>query len=314
MEFVAIDFETANETRASACSCGIAVVADGKVVDKRHWLIQPKELRFNSYNVRIHGIDRDAVANQPRFCELWEEIRPYLDGRIVLAHNASFDMSVLRNALDGYKIDYPRLEYSCTYLISRQTWSDWACFALSAVAYKLKIDFSHHDAAEDARACAEVALMAVKHLGATSFDDLEDRTSVYRGRLERNGYCTPYHPGRRGDQSTRFSTPIRYKDMKPQCGDIDESNPFFGRKVVFTGTLHSMGREEAAQCVVNYGGRCTDSVSKKTNIVVIGELDPRTFAEGMSTTGKAAMAESLASDGHDIEILSEDDFLRMIEE
>jgi DNA polymerase III subunit epsilon len=147
MELVTIDLETANETRASVCSCGIAVVADGKVVDKRHWLIQPKELRFNPYNVRIHGIDRDAVADQPRLCELWEEIRPYLDSRIVLAHNARFDMSVLRNSLDGYEIDYPQLEYSCTYLISRQTWKDWVCFALSAVAYKLNIDFSHHDAA-----------------------------------------------------------------------------------------------------------------------------------------------------------------------
>jgi DNA polymerase III subunit epsilon len=209
MELVAIDFETANETRASMCSCGIALVADGKVVDKRHWLIQPKELRFNSYNVQTHGIDRNAVVNRPRLCELWDEIRSYLDGRIVLAHNASFDMSVLRKSLDGYEIDYPQLEYSCTYLISQQTWKDWGCFALSAVACKLNIDFSHHNAAEDARACAEVALMAMKHLGVTSFDDLEDRISVYRGRLERSGYCTPYHPGRRGDQSVPNRPPMR---------------------------------------------------------------------------------------------------------
>ncbi len=312
MEFVAIDFETANEKRASACSCGLAIVSDGKVVDTRHWLIRPQELRFSPFNVGIHGINEGTVADKPRLCDLWDEIRPLLDGKLVLAHNASFDMSVLRNALDGYGIQYPQFDYSCTYLIARQTWTDWVCFALGAVAYKLNMPFTHHDAMEDARVCAEVALRAAKHLNASTFEELEECTSVYRGRLECDHYYTPYRPSVRGDRTGRKSTTIRYKDLRPEVESIDEANPYFGRKVVFTGILTCMKREAAAQLVVNHGGQCCGSVSKKTNILVVGDLDSRTFAAGKNKSTKLATAESLAMAGCDIEIIGEDDFLRLL--
>lgn len=312
MDFVTIDFETANEKRASACSFGLAIVSDGKVVDARHWLIRPQELRFNPFNVGIHGINEAAVADKPRLCDLWDEIRPLLDGNLVLAHNASFDMSVLRKSLDGYGIPYPQCDYSCTYLIARETWTDWVCFALGAVAYKLDLPFIHHDAMEDARACAEIALRAAQHLNVYTFDELEERTNVYHGRLEHDHYYTPYCPSVRGERTGKKSTAIRYKDLRCEVDVIDESNPFFGRKVVFTGTLSCMMREVAAQLVVNHGGQCCGSVSKKTNIVVVGELDSRTFAAGKNKTKKLETAESLALAGCNIEVIGEDDFLRMI--
>ncbi len=312
MDFVAIDFETANEKRASACSCGIAVVSAGQIVETRHWLIRPQELRFSTFNVCIHGINESTVADEPRLCDLWEEIRPYLHGRLVLAHNASFDMSVLRNSLDGYGIPYPQLEYSCTRLIAKETWSDWVCFALPAVAYKLNLPFSHHDAMEDARVCAHIALLAIKQLKTTCFTELEECIGVYRGRMDCDHYCPPWHPRERGQRNGRTSSTIRYKDMKPEVDFIDESNPFFGRKVVFTRTLSCIGRKEAAQLVVNNGGRCVGSVSGKTNIVVVGKLDSRKLAAGEDKTTKLKNAEKLARDGHDIEIISEDDFLRMV--
>ena len=230
----------------------------------------------------------------------------------MLAHNASFDMSVLRHALDGYGIQYPRLEYSCTYLIAKETWREWVCFALPAIAYKLNLVFNHHDAMEDAKVCAEVVLVATKHLNASSFDELEELTGVYRGQLDGDHYCPPYHPRERGQRTGRSSTTIRYKDLKPEVDNIDEDNPFYGRKVVFTGTLTCLRREDAAQIVVNHGGQCCGSVSKKTNYVVVGELDSRTFAAGKNKTTKLETADALAHNGHNIEIIGEDDFLRMI--
>ena len=55
MNFVAIDFETANEKRASACSLGLVVVKNSQIVDKRYYLIKPKELRFAPMNSRPTG-------------------------------------------------------------------------------------------------------------------------------------------------------------------------------------------------------------------------------------------------------------------
>ena len=105
MNFIAIDFETANEKRASACSLGITVVKNNKIIEEKYWLIKPKPFRFESRNIIIHGIREEDVINEKEFDELWPEIKPYLENNLVIAHNASFDFSVLRNTLDLYNLE-----------------------------------------------------------------------------------------------------------------------------------------------------------------------------------------------------------------
>ncbi len=83
MDFVAIDFETANEKRNSVCELGVAIVEDDKIVESKSWLIRPPELRFNPFNTYIHGISEKDVVNQPEFDALWDEIKNYLGGNLV---------------------------------------------------------------------------------------------------------------------------------------------------------------------------------------------------------------------------------------
>jgi DNA polymerase III subunit epsilon len=109
MSWVAIDFETANETRGSACALGVAIVEDSQVVERRSWLIRPPTLDFNP-NVMIHGITAADVAAAPAFDSLWPRIWAILEGRPVIAHNASFDISVLRHSLDAYGLPWPHLQ------------------------------------------------------------------------------------------------------------------------------------------------------------------------------------------------------------
>ena len=101
MRFVALDFETANERRDSACALGIAKVVGSRVVERKSWLIRPPRLKFNRRNIDIHGITAADVKDKPKFNELWPTIRRHLDGELLLAHNASFDFSVLRHVLDS---------------------------------------------------------------------------------------------------------------------------------------------------------------------------------------------------------------------
>ncbi len=89
MDFVTIDFETANNDRASICSVGIAIVKDGKLLETKYWLIRPRDLWFDPFNISIHGITEKEVQDQPQFDEIWKDILPYLCNNIVLAHNAS---------------------------------------------------------------------------------------------------------------------------------------------------------------------------------------------------------------------------------
>ena len=134
MNFVSIDFETANEKRNSACALGITKVENNKIVEEKYWLIKPYEMRFEPINVWIHGIVEEDVENEMHMDKLWQEIKPYLENNFVVAHNASFDMSVLRNTLDVYGISYPQFEYSCTMIIAKKYYEDIENYKLNTVA------------------------------------------------------------------------------------------------------------------------------------------------------------------------------------
>jgi hypothetical protein len=79
-DFIAIDFETANETRGSACAVGVAVVAGGQVVAGASTLIDP-QTHFNPYNTMIHGIDEELVRGAPTMQDLWPELTGSDGGR-----------------------------------------------------------------------------------------------------------------------------------------------------------------------------------------------------------------------------------------
>lgn len=187
MNFTAIDFETANSRRASICSVGVVVVRDGRMVDSFEQLIRPEPLWFDPFNVSIHGIREADVRRAPRFGDFWPELRRRLTGPIV-AHNAAFDVSVLRHTLDEIGVPYPKTDYFCTRVISRLVWPGRPTYALNHVADMLGVAFRHHNAEEDARACARVALEACRCVDAASLYDLERLFGLRVGALFERGY------------------------------------------------------------------------------------------------------------------------------
>lgn len=177
--WVAIDFETANREKASACALGLAVIEHGFITEERSWLIQPPGNWFEWRNTEIHGIDEDLVAQEPEFDGLWDEIAPYLDGSVILAHNASFDIAVLRGSLARYELEPPATAgYHCTVSVARKVWPRLANHKLDSVCGHCGIDLVHHDAASDARACACIALAACGFVGAESLDALVERLGM----------------------------------------------------------------------------------------------------------------------------------------
>ena len=301
-KFVAIDFETANSDRASACALGIVLVENLEIVEKKYWLIRPYELFFDPFNVSIHGITEDDVRDKPEFNELWPEIKPYLDKNLIIAHNASFDISVLRHVLDQYEIEYPEFPYSCTWYISKKIWHGLNSYCLDNIADHLAIDFLHHNAEEDAKACSLIAIEACKLNNVKSLEELTGLIQLRHGYLRLNEY----------NPVGGFSTynRLRVKDFKPDSNDFDESCPIFNKSFVFTGTLESMARKEVAQKVVNSGGICHQTVREDTDYLVIGDQDYRKLKDG-KRSNKMIEAEDLVSRGFNIEIIKEDDFLRM---
>ncbi|WP_346355737.1 3'-5' exonuclease [Azotosporobacter soli] len=178
MDFVAIDFETANAKRNSACSLAAISVADGTIAREAYSLIRPPEMRFDAKNIDIHGITPQMVAEKPTFDQLWDRIRLHLEGQWVLAHNAAFDISVLRNMLETYALPLPQMQHLCTVKLARRVWPGLASYRLSALADQFGIQFCHHNALQDARTCAQIVLLAQQEAGVATLPELSRCTGV----------------------------------------------------------------------------------------------------------------------------------------
>jgi DNA polymerase-3 subunit epsilon len=158
--FVAIDFETANSNRSSICQIGIVIVEDGNVVYENDWLVQPNPNYYDDRNTDIHGYTYSDTEFEDTFPSVWEEIEELIDGFPLVAHNCSFEESCLIAVFDSYGMEYPGYEFYCTYRAAKNYFGNsLPNFRLDTVAERCGYELeNHHDALEDAKACAAIAL------------------------------------------------------------------------------------------------------------------------------------------------------------
>ena len=174
LDFTAIDFETANSSSASACAVGLARVRDGRVVETTGWLIKPPpgQDTFFELNVGIHGIRSSDVENAPTWTAQLEDLCAFIRDDVLVAHNAGFDMGVLRRACEATDAACPPYRYVCSVQIARRTY-DLASYRLPLVAAAAGfLDFPHHDATADALACAHIMIDAARRAGASDIIEL----------------------------------------------------------------------------------------------------------------------------------------------
>ena len=159
MRLVGLDFETANLERGSICAAGCAVLEEGVVVEKNEWLIRPHPRLDHVHGAcfAVHGISWYDLRESPEFPAVWPVIRRMLaSGDAAVMHNASFDLGHLREVLALYKLPAVHFDYVCSLQVSRRLLPELESHSLDAVAEHFGHEFRHHDALEDAVACATV--------------------------------------------------------------------------------------------------------------------------------------------------------------
>ncbi|AVK62006.1 exonuclease [Lactobacillus sp. CBA3605] len=166
MNFVAMDFETANAKRDSACSLALTIVRNNQIVDEFYSLIKP-ESDFFWRNVQIHGIHETDVATAPKFPAIWDHIQPFFQrDQLVVAHNAPFDTGVLRQTLAHYSIGAPQYLSMDTVKTSKQFFPELPNHKLDTMCRALDIDLQHHhNALDDSLACANILLSEANQFG-----------------------------------------------------------------------------------------------------------------------------------------------------
>ena len=178
MDFVAIDFETANELPTSAIELGLAVVRNYKIVETRSWLIRPPDLRFNPYTTKIHGLSAKDVRDVASFETLWPEISKYFENELVVAHNADFDLKVLRSLLIHYKLKVENIQYACSIKLAKQAFTGHTSYGLKNLARDLGIELDHHRAESDAKACALIAARAFRTFSVSILSEISIKMNI----------------------------------------------------------------------------------------------------------------------------------------
>jgi DNA polymerase-3 subunit epsilon len=162
LNFTAIDFETANGSAASPCAVGLVKVRDGKIHDTFSTLIQPPYPNdwFSEFNIKVHGIRPADVADAPAWVEALASMLEFIGDDVLVAHNAGFDIGVLRESARLVDAELPALDYACSLMIARKTYH-LESYRLNAVAYAIgHEEFDHHDALADSDACARIIIHA----------------------------------------------------------------------------------------------------------------------------------------------------------
>jgi len=300
--WVAIDFETAS-TRGTPCAVGLVEVIDGQLGERHRWLIRPPIFEFSPFNVALHAIGPEMCRDAPAWAESLEQILEVVANRPLVAHNAAFDLGVVRDACELCEIEWPQLEYACTLVVGRRVWPGLTTYSLPFLAAHLGIEPAvDHEPAADAACAAEVACRALQMREATGLVELLDGCHATIGRLGPGEWS-----GCHGRDSKQ---PI---PSEPTPGAmLDAEHPLFGKRIAFTGAL-AIPRREAQQAVVDRGAVAARGVRRDTDLLVTGYQDMAKLAQGESRSAKLRRAEELRAEGREIEIVGKREFARMLE-
>lgn len=274
LNFTALDFETMTPERSSACALGLVKVVNGVILEKYYTLLKPIPDNRTTTNTHVNGITWEMVEDAPTFEEAWTRLEPFLKGQRLVAHNADFDVDVLQHQCDYYNIHFNIQGVVDTYQLTQKSLDD-VCFVLG-----IPLD-SHHDALCDATACAEVVLkLSGKEISRPS------------------GHTFKHVKAK--DMTSDTKKPLAAEDVE------NKNTSFFQKKVVFTGNLSAFPQREAiAELLKKFGADINTSISRKTNIVVMGN------GAGPS---KIKKIQELQAAGYDIRVIHEPEFLQILEE
>lgn len=273
LNFTAFDVETPTSKNDSICQIGLAIVEDGEIVKQLSLLVQPPYNYYDQHHMSFHHIRPDMTFCEPTFDLIWNEIAPYMENRVLVAHNASFDFNVLQKVAQKYNIDLSNVNPPiCTCQANNRAGLKDCC-----EAYNIDLNH-HHDACCDAVACATLYIKM----------HLEGPKNIEKSKSTKGGAKF------QGDKK------INHDNLIPDLSNADPTNPFFGKKIVITGEF-PIERNLIAATLKNMGADVDTSITRKTKYVLVGN------APGPS---KMTQIKDFQQNGYNIHIISFEEFIK----
>lgn len=257
-DYIAIDFETANNNRISACALGLAFVRDNTFVHKgKHYILPPKGEKFLTSHSQLHGIYEEDLEFALNFEELWNaELNKYFNNNLIIFHNASMDLSILQNLFNHYKITSFNIDYIDTMKLAQITGNPKK---LTELAELFDIDFANdHNPEADAKVCADIFSELIEQypdykslIGNLNSEKIEAKKASTVASIQ--------------TQNENLDIIKEYSILKNELDNLTIQ----GNGFVFTGELVE-NREECKDFIIKNGGLIKSGITSKVNYVILG--------------------------------------------
>lgn len=285
-EYTVIDLETTglDSYWDDIIEIGAMKIKDGVVIDSYSSLIKPDE-EISDFIINLTGITNEMVSDAPNIEEALPGFMDFVGDSILLGHNVNFDVNFLYDkSMLIFNKPFTN-NFIDTMRISRKLFPDFNNHKLNTLIRNFNLEKrGFHRALGDCNYTYQI------------YENIKDY--VCKNSI---------------DLEYEFKPKSSYKaaDICSNASTFDDSHPIYGKVCVFTGTLEKMLRKDAMQTVADLGGICGDSVTKKTNFLILGNNDYcATIKDGKSI--KQKKAEKLILEGHDLQIISENVFYDML--
>lgn len=295
--YVVLDVETTgkNHYRDEIIEIGAVKYIRGVAADSFSSFVKPKG-NIPSEITDLTGITESDVENAPLIFDIIPKLQEFLGAAPIVAHNATFDISFLRDAYKLCGLPFKN-ESIDTLRLARKAFPELPNHKLTTLKEFLHIEGVSHRAFADVLTTAEVYKKCNERLR-----ELRAETS------ESGGECAVDTPNESAKK--KFQNNPDPSSLHPTVRYIDTQNPLYGKNIVFTGEL-SIERVQAFQIAVNAGAVIKSSVSRKTDFLVVGTQDPHLVgSDGLSSKQETAIKLNGEGNAH-IEILSEGRFLAL---
>jgi DNA polymerase-3 subunit epsilon len=157
MTYTAIDFETANSYPGGGAS--VALVRfdqDGLKREEFYTLLRPKHRYFDPGMTAVHKLNEDECLASDEFDAVWPRMREFIGGDLLVAHNAVFDMGVLKGSFEAYDLEVKEMNHLCTLTIARRLWPNLLSYKLAYLIDYFGMEYNAHHALDDASMCGKI--------------------------------------------------------------------------------------------------------------------------------------------------------------
>lgn len=297
-EYVCIDIETTglDYEYDNIIEISAAHVISGSIIKTFSSLAQPDNFTHLPHFIEeLTGITTEMILSAPPMKDVISKLFEVIGDYVLVGHNVNFDVNFIYDSAEKYGLCLSN-DFIDTLRISRRLFPDMKNHRLSDLSNRLEIPQNmSHRSLPDVNTTVQCYESMKKIISETC--GIDEFVIWFKQIKQR--------------KSEKYSNSLR--DVVSTSDFIDQTNPIYGKVIVFTGSLSAMTRKEAFQIVANLGGIPEDRITRKTNFLVIGSED---FAKSVKNgkTSKMKKAEEYLSAGIDISTISEDSFFNMIDD